>query len=62
MRMTIDLDDSLIEAARRLTGIQNTAALVHEALHTLVRHESAKRLARLGGSDPQLQRPRRRRT
>jgi Arc/MetJ family transcription regulator len=61
MRMTIDLDERLLKAAREMTGIQDSAALVHEGLRALVTRESAKRLARLGGSDPDLQRPRRRR-
>lgn len=62
MRTTINLDDELIEKARRVTGISERTALIHDGLRALVARESAKRLARLGGSDPRLQRPRRRRS
>lgn len=55
MRTTINLDDELIEKARRLTGIEGRTALVHAGLRALVQRESARRLARLGGSDPDLQ-------
>jgi len=61
MRTTIKLDDDLIEAAQRLTGIQNRTALVHEGLRALIARESARRLAKLGGSDPHAEAPRRRR-
>jgi len=61
MRTTINLDDDLIERARRITGTESRAALIHEGLRALIARESAKRLARLGGSDPRVSRPRRRR-
>ncbi len=61
MRTTINLDDDLIERARRITGTHSRAALIHEGLRALIARESAKRLARLGGSDPRISRPRRRR-
>jgi Arc/MetJ family transcription regulator len=61
MRTTINLDDDLIERARCITGTQSRTALIHEGLRALIARESAKRLARLGGSDPRLSRPRRRR-
>ena len=54
MRTTVTLDDALIEEARKLTGIEERTALIHEALRALVARESASRLARLGGSEPQL--------
>ena len=61
MRTTVTLDDDLIMRARALTGVTETAALVREGLETLVRVESARRLAALGGSDPKaLSAPRRR--
>ncbi|MDW8290989.1 MAG: type II toxin-antitoxin system VapB family antitoxin [Armatimonadota bacterium] len=42
MRTNIDLDDELLERARRLTGLKTKRAIVHEALRTLVRlHEQA---------------------
>ena len=61
MRTTIDLDKRLIEEAERVTGTTERTALIHEGLRALIARESAKRLARLGGSEPRLQRPRRRR-
>jgi Arc/MetJ family transcription regulator len=61
MRTTINLDERLIEEAKRVTGTQERTALIHEGLRALIARESAKRLARLGGSDPQLASPRRRR-
>jgi Arc/MetJ family transcription regulator len=61
MRTTINLDDRLIDEAQRLTGTKEQTALIHEGLRALIERESARRLARLGGSEPQLQpSPRRR--
>lgn len=50
MRSTINIDDSLIEKARNLTGTKETAAIVRQALETLVRVETGKRLTVLGGT------------
>lgn len=55
MRTTLALDDDLLAKAQALTGVTEKAALVREALCALIQRESAKRLARLGGSEPQLQ-------
>lgn len=52
MRTTVTLDDDLLVRARALTGVTETSALVREGLKTLIRVESARRLAALGGSDP----------
>ena len=52
MRTTVTLDDAVVAEAAELTGISETSALVRSALDTLIRVESAKRLAALGGSDP----------
>ncbi|HEY5115861.1 MAG TPA: type II toxin-antitoxin system VapB family antitoxin [Nakamurella sp.] len=52
MRTTLALDDSLLAEAQRLTGVQEKSALVREALIALIQRESARRLSRLGGSDP----------
>ena len=60
MRTTISLDDDLLEAAQRYTGIKEKSALVREALKSLVEREAGRRLARLGGTQPGLkQTPRR---
>jgi Arc/MetJ family transcription regulator len=61
MRTTINLDEQLIAEAQRLTGTQERTALIHEGLKALIARESARRLARLGGSDPNAKAPRRRR-
>lgn len=54
MRTTLILDDALLEEARRMTGIEEKTALVHEGLRALIAREAAKRLAALGGSQPKL--------
>ena len=36
MRTNIELDDALIERARKLTGIRTKREVVHEALRTLI--------------------------
>ena len=61
MRTTVNLDEQLIEEARRVTGTQERTALIHEGLRALIARESARRLARLGGVDPRAKAPRRRR-
>jgi Arc/MetJ family transcription regulator len=61
MRTTVTLDDELVAEAQRLTGTREKGPLVREALRALIARESARRLARLGGSEPALQpAPRRR--
>ena len=54
MRTTITLDDETVARAQELTGLQEKSALVREALKALVERESARRLARLGGTEPDL--------
>jgi Arc/MetJ family transcription regulator len=54
MRTTIALDDDLLAEAQRLTGLSERTALIREALTALIQRESARRLARLGGSEPGL--------
>ncbi len=54
MRTTLSLDDELLAKAQSLTGVSEKAALIREALRALIQRESAKRLALLGGSEPQL--------
>ena len=54
MRTTINIDDQLLEEAARLTGMREKTALVRESLRALIERESARRLARLGGSEPQV--------
>jgi Arc/MetJ family transcription regulator len=61
MRTTVNIDDQLFAEAERLTGIHEKATLLREGLIALVERESARRLAALGGTQPQLESiPRRR--
>jgi Arc/MetJ family transcription regulator len=62
MRTTLALDDKLMADAQAYTGIKEKSALVREALKALVEREAARRLARLGGSDPTATAGRRRRS
>lgn len=61
MRTTLALDDDLLAEAEALTGVHERTALVREALRALIQRESARRLARLGGGDPNATAPPRRR-
>jgi Arc/MetJ family transcription regulator len=54
MRTTLALDDELPAKAEAYTGIRERSALVREALRALIEREAARRLARLGGSEPDL--------
>ncbi|MBK7814698.1 MAG: type II toxin-antitoxin system VapB family antitoxin [Rhodocyclaceae bacterium] len=61
MRTTVSLDDGLLEQAASLSGVQERSALLREALAALIQRESARRLARLGGTEKRLKlAPRRR--
>jgi Arc/MetJ family transcription regulator len=61
MRTTINIDDDLLAKAAKLTGPLDRTAMVHEGLRALIERESARRLARLGGTQPALKvAPRRR--
>lgn len=62
MRTTVNIDDHLLDKAQRVSGMKERTALIHEGLRALIERESARRLARLGGSEPQLKPVRRRRT
>ena len=55
MRTTLALDDDLLAAAERFTGLKEKSALVRAALQALIERESARRLALLGGSEAGLQ-------
>jgi Arc/MetJ family transcription regulator len=54
MRTTLNIDDDLLVKAQRLSGLKEKGALVREGLKALIERESARRLAQLGGSEPQL--------
>jgi Arc/MetJ family transcription regulator len=62
MRTTINIDDELMAKAAKLTGPMDRTAMLSEALKALIERESARRLARLGGTQPMLKGAPRRRT
>ena len=55
MRTTLTLDDELLAQAQQISGLTERSQLIRDALRALVQRESARRLARLGGTEPQLQ-------
>jgi len=61
MRTTINIDDELLAKATRLAGPLDRTGVVREGLKALIERESAKRLARLGGTQPALKAAPRRR-
>ena len=54
MRTTVNLDDAMLDRAAALTGVRERSVLLREALQALIERESARRLARLGGTEPDL--------
>jgi Arc/MetJ family transcription regulator len=61
MRTTVTLDETLLSRAQMLSGVQERSALLKEALSALIQRESARRLARLGATEPKLESVARRR-
>jgi len=61
MRTTVTIDDDLLKAASVAAGTDERSVVLHEALRALIERDAARRLARLGGSDPGARAPRRRR-
>ncbi len=57
MRTTLALDDELVAKAQAFTGINEKSNLIRVALKALIERESARRLARLGSSEPGLKAP-----
>jgi Arc/MetJ family transcription regulator len=62
MRTTLNIDDKLLRAAADLTGVKKKTALVRLGLETLVARETGRRLASLGGTMPDFEAGRRRRS
>lgn len=56
MRTTLNIDDSLLKRAEQLTGISEKTALIRRGLEALIALESARRLAKLGGTESALRR------
>ncbi len=62
MRTTLTLDDELMTKAEEYTGLTEKSAIIREALKALIAREASRRLARLGGSDPDAEAAPRRRS
>jgi len=62
MRTTLNIEDTLIDSASKMTGIKEKTTLVKLGLEALIARESSKRLAKLGGAERQLKNIRRRKT
>ncbi len=54
MRTTLIIDDKLLERAREITGIREKTGLVRAGIEALIANAARKRLARLGGAQPQF--------
>ncbi len=54
MKVTINIEDALLEKAENLTGVKEAASLVRLGLEALITRESSKRLAILGGTEKNL--------
>ena len=55
MRTTINLDDELLMRVQEFSGLTERSAVIREGLKALIERESARRLARLGDTEPELQ-------
>ncbi|MGH8162358.1 MAG: type II toxin-antitoxin system VapB family antitoxin [Gammaproteobacteria bacterium] len=62
MRTTVTLDDKLLKSASAAIGVTERSVVLREGLKALIEREAARRLARLGGSEPRATAPRRRRS
>ena len=60
-RTTLNIDDSLLKKAEKMTGVSEKTTLVRLGLEALISRESARRLAKLGGTEKSLTSVRRRR-
>jgi Arc/MetJ family transcription regulator len=61
MRTTIAIDDELFAKAQEFAGVSEKSAVIREALKAFVEREAARRLARMGGTEPSAKAPPRRR-
>lgn len=55
MRATVALDDDLVRTAQELTGVTERTSLIRKALKALIHLEASRRLAALGGSNPEME-------
>jgi Arc/MetJ family transcription regulator len=61
MRTTININDEILEKASLLTGIKEKTNLVRRGLEALISLESSRRLAKLGASEKNVKKIKRRR-
>ena len=54
MRATVALDDELVRKAQECTGLTERSALLREALKALIHLEASRRLAAVGGTEPNI--------
>lgn len=62
MRTTVNIDDELLAKASKLAGPMDRTTILSEGLKALIERESARRLARLGGTQPAIKAAPRRRS
>jgi len=62
MGTTLNIDDSLLRRAAKLTGVKEKTSLVRLDLEALIARVSARRLAELGGTEKKLLLVKRRRS
>jgi Arc/MetJ family transcription regulator len=55
VRATVTLDDDLVRKAQKYTGIKERSALLRAALEALIHIEASRRLAAMGGTEPELE-------
>jgi Arc/MetJ family transcription regulator len=55
IRVMLVLDNELVAKAQAFTGLSEKSNLVRKVLKALIEWESVPRLARLGGSEPEIE-------
>jgi Arc/MetJ family transcription regulator len=55
MRATVALDDELVRKAQELSGVTERTALLRDGLKALIHLEASRRLAAVGGTEPDLE-------
>jgi Arc/MetJ family transcription regulator len=61
MKATIAINDELFARAQELAGVKEKSAVISEALKAYIQIEAGRRLARMGGTQPNAKAPPRRR-
>ncbi len=54
MRATVALDDELVRKAQEYSGVTERTALLRDGLKALIHLEASRRLAAVGGTEPEL--------